>query len=80
MKGSVDAHALTSEKLRCMSMYVMKLENFMKPYGITGKKLDKMIDEHFVTPLVDYNMSHKLSMKAFKQYAGELHEKMVEME
>ena len=61
-------------------MYIMKLENFMKPYGITGKKLDKMLDDHFVTPLVSHNMSNKLSMKAFKGFASELHDKMTEME
>jgi len=80
MKGSVDAHSLTSEKLRCMSMYVLKIENQLKPFGIGKKQLDKMIDEHFVTPLVDVNMRHKFSMKHFKQYAGELYEKMTETE
>jgi hypothetical protein len=80
MKGSTDAHGLTSEKLRCMSMYVLKIENFMKPYGITGKKLDKMIDEHFVSPLITINMRMKSSLKSFKQHASELYESMIEME
>lgn len=80
MNPALDAHRLTSEKLRCMSNYVMKIENFFKSYQITKKMLDKMIDDNFVSPLVTHNMRHKLSLKAFKQYASQLYEKIVEME
>jgi hypothetical protein len=80
MKGSLDAHSLTSEKLRCMSHYVMRIENEMKSYKLGKKQLDTMIDEHFVSPLVDHNMRNKLSMKKFKQFAAELYEKMTETE
>lgn len=80
MNPALDAHHLTSEKLRCMSTYVMKIENFFKSYKIPKTSLDKMIDNGFVKPLTDHNMRNKLSLKAFKLYASQLYEKMTEME
>lgn len=77
MNTHQDAHGLTSDKLKCMSHYVMKLEEFFKPYQVPKKTLDKMIDDEFVTPLVGINMRSKLSLKKFKQLASEFHDTMV---
>jgi hypothetical protein len=80
MSTHQDVHGLTSEKLKCMSQYVMKLEECFKPYQVPKKTLDKMIDDEFVSPLVGMNMKSKLSMKRFKQIASELYDEMVRKE
>ena len=77
MSSHQDAHGLTSDKLKCMSHYVMKLEEVFKPYKVPKKTLDKMIDDEFVSPLVGMNMRDKMSLKKFKQLASEFYNDML---
>ena len=73
-------YKMTVGKTNVLVAYMKKIDKFMRPYGLTNKELDTIIQKEFIRPMMRIDMMTKPILKEFKKTAKELYDDVVEME
>jgi hypothetical protein len=75
-----EAHSFTKGKLAILVACEKKLAKFFKPYGLSKKSLDKLIDKEFLGPIIKADSDTRLTLKDFRVVIKKIYDDVTEIE